>query len=338
MRRTPVAGKWSIRIGAAVLIIMIVACFGAAPWTLSRVSRDGAVDAASPRRYEAANLDHALAPPFWINAPGPATAADDTPPRYLLGADRLGRSVLVRCLTGGMVSMVIGASAALLAVGLGVLYGATAGAAGGRIDGFMMRIVDVLYGLPAMLLVVLLAVAADGVIERLAPAAEQAGVQLRGPGIQQVLNVALLVVAIGGLSWLTMARVIRGQVLSLMRRPFMEASRAIGVPRRRQFRRHLLPNLIGPIVVYATLTAPAAILSESFLSFLGIGVREPLPSWGGLAADGLNELNTVKSRWWLLVFPCALIALTLLALNMVGEGLRDRWDPRRREGHRAPAV
>ena len=130
-----------------------------------------------------------------------------------------------------------------------------------------------------------------------------------------------------------MARVIRGQVLSLRRRPFMEATRAIGVPLHRQFVHHLLPNLAGPIMVYATLTVPAAILSESFLSFLGIGVREPLPSWGNLAADGLTELNTVRVRWWLLVCPCVFIGITLVALNFVGEALREVLDPRRAARH-----
>jgi ABC-type dipeptide/oligopeptide/nickel transport system permease subunit len=126
-----------------------------------------------------------------------------------------------------------------------------------------------------------------------------------------------------------MARVVRGQVLSLKAQPFMEAARAIGVPFHRVFLRHLLPNLVGPIVVYATLTVPQAILQESFLSFLGIGVKPPLPSWGSLAADGLDQLNPVESRWWLLLFPCLLLGLTLLALNFVGEGLREALDPKR---------
>jgi oligopeptide transport system permease protein len=130
-------------------------------------------------------------------------------------------------------------------------------------------------------------------------------------------------------SWLTMARVIRGQVLSLKSQPFMEAARALGIPARRQFARHLLPNLLGPIIVYATLTIPQAILQESFLSFLGIGVKPPLPSWGNLAADGLPELNPYQSRWWLLLFPCVLLGTTLLALNFVGEGLREALDPKR---------
>ena len=139
----------------------------------------------------------------------------------------------------------------------------------------------------------------------------------------------VLLLAIGGVSWLTMARVIRGQVLSLKAQPFMEAARAMGAPVHRQLLRHLLPNLVGPIVVYATLSVPQAILQESFLSFLGIGVKPPLPSWGNLAAEGLAELNPYKSHWWMLLFPCVLLATTLLALNFVGEGLREAFDPKR---------
>tara|TARA_B100001121_G_C18639767_1_gene598572 strand:- start:791 stop:1402 length:612 start_codon:yes stop_codon:yes gene_type:complete len=192
-----------------------------------------------------------------------------------------------------------------------------------RVDGFMMRIVDVLYGLPYILIVVLLVVAVEGLLER-------TGVVL-GSAEAQWVNVLTLWIAIGAVSWLTMARVIRGQVLSLRSQPFMEACRAIGVPWKRQVWRHLLPNVIGPIAVYATLTVPMAMLSEAFLSFLGIGIREPLPSWGNLAAAGLSEINGVRSHWWLLVWPCLLIALTLLSLNCLGEWLRVRLDPRQVE-------
>lgn len=288
-------------VGAVVLTVMALACLLSLPHTLGRV--DDAPTA--PRRYEATDLDRALLPPSRTS---------------LLGTDRLGRDLLVRCLAGGGISLGIGIAAAAIAVSIGTSYGIAAGYAGGRIDAVMMRLVDVLYGLPAILLVVLLAVAADGLIER---AGDDAG-----PGVRQTVNIVTLLVAIGGVSWLTMARVIRGQVLSLKRQPFMEAACALGVPLGRRFARHLLPNLLGPIIVYATLTVPAAILSESFLSFLGIGVREPLPSWGNLAADGLSELNTVRVRWWLLLWPCLFIGLTLLALNFVGEALREGMDPR----------
>jgi oligopeptide transport system permease protein len=203
-----------------------------------------------------------------------------------------------------------------VSVCVGTLWGAASAEAGGRTDGLMMRIVDVLYGLPTILLVVLIAVAADGALER-------SGIK-PGPVARQAIDLVILIAAIGGLSWLTVARVIRGQVLSLKARPFMESCTAIGMGRARRFWLHLVPNLSGPIVVYAALAVPSAILSESFLSFLGLGVREPLPSWGNLAAAGLPELNPVVSRWWLLVFPCLLIALTLLSLNLVGDWVRDR--------------
>jgi len=181
--------------------------------------------------------------------------------------------------------------------------------------------------------VVLLAVAIDGLMDYSA-GGERKSLWHNARAFMRehkdFVNIMTLLVAIGGVNWLTMARVIRGQVLSLKQQPFMEACRAIGVPLPRQFFRHLLPNLLGPIIVYATLAVPSAILSESFLSFLGIGVKEPLPSWGNLAASGLNELNVVRARWWLLLWPCLLIAITLLALNFVGEGLRERFDPKRR--------
>ena len=245
-------------------------------------------------------------------------------PRYWMGTDLLGRDLLVRCLAGGGISLSIGIAAAALSVLLGTLYGSIAGYVGGRTDAVMMRIVDVLYGLPYILLVVLLAVAVDGLVDRW----QRHGLELTAAQ-REAVGLVTLLVAIGSVSWLTMARVVRGQVLSLKMQPFMEAARAMGVPVRGQFVRHLLPNLVGPIVVYATLTVPQAILQESFLSFLGIGVRPPMPSWGNLAADGLSELNPVNSHWWLLLFPCLLLGLTLLALNFVGEGLREALDPKR---------
>lgn len=302
-------------------------------------------------------------------------------PFYLIGTDLLGRDLFKRVLAGGGISLAIGLAAALLSVCLGTLYGSIAGYFGGRLDAVMMRIVDVLYGLPYVLLVVLLAVAGDGLMDeyitrsgaRADAVARQAAATLRAAaptgsaqpdpsraqidqwlavhpaeretfetraladypprrlseGTRTAYDLLVLLVAIGGVSWLTMARVIRGQVLSLKSQPFMEAARALGIPVHRQFLRHLLPNLVGPIIVYATLTIPQAILQESFLSFLGIGVKPPLPSWGNLAADGLPELNPYQSRWWLLFFPCLLLGATLLALNFVGEGLREALDPKR---------
>jgi ABC-type dipeptide/oligopeptide/nickel transport system permease subunit len=312
------------RIGLAVLALIVLACVATLPWSAGKV-RSGATEFS---RYEASNLSLNLLPPIWRSLDEDAArrieaahAAGNYVPGRVLGTDRLGRDVLARLLAGGAISLLVGLSAAAISVVVGTMYGSLSGAAGGRTDAVLMRLVDILFGLPSILLVVLLAVAVDGVIER-------AGADL-GPAARQAINIATLLVAIGGVSWLTMARVIRGQVLSLRAKPFMEACRAIGVGAPRQFTAHLLPNLVGPIAVYAALAVPAAILSESFLSFLGIGVREPLPSWGNMAADGLGELNTVDSRWWLLVAPCLAIALTLVSLNFLGDELRERFDPMR---------
>jgi ABC-type dipeptide/oligopeptide/nickel transport system permease subunit len=378
--------------GMLFLIGMFLACLGTLPWTLADVN-------GSPR-YNAQDRLAQLMPPSWVFRPelditlnpedlpdGPLRRTQEVAlrdlaqtgepqtseslnaarPFYVLGTDVLGRSLFVRVLTGGGISLTIGLAAAFLSVLVGTLYGAIAGYAGGRVDAIMMRIVDVLFGLPYILLVVLLAVAIDAAVGRwqtsnevqtraerdayvqqqlvTLPEAERdqpalaegfrrealARIPSRelSPAARQSIAVITLVVAIGGVSWLTMARVIRGQVLSLKAQPFIEAARAAGASTRGIFVRHLLPNLIGPIVVYATLTVPQAILQESFLSFLGIGVRPPLPSWGNLAAEGLSELNPYRSHWWLLLFPCLLLGTTLLALNFVGEALREALDPKR---------
>jgi ABC-type dipeptide/oligopeptide/nickel transport system permease subunit len=296
------------------------------PWAFASVSIGG--EGRTARRYEASNIDLNLLPPWWLPAGeaaedrrrlAAAAAAGQYLPSLWLGTDRLGRDMLARCLAGGATSLAVGLVAALIALTVGTAYGAISGFAGGRTDALLMRVVDVLYGLPSILLVVLLAVAVDGLVER-------SGWQPR-PAARQWVDLAVLFVAIGGIGWLTLARVVRGQVLSLRQRPFMEACEALAVPWSRRLLRHLLPNLAAPIMVYATLAVPTAMLAESFLSFLGIGVREPLPSWGNLAADGLQELNPYRSRWWLLAAPCAALSATLVGLNLVGDWLRRRFDP-----------
>ena len=276
-------------------------------------------------RYDAQHLGAGLdprQPPSW---------------RAPMGSDALGRSLLWRCLLGGAISLSIGLLAALIAVVIGVAWGALAGYRGGRVDSFLMRTVDVLYGLPYILLIGLANLSLQPAFERGAahvvswvtgdPATIEAGRILGG--------LLTLVVALGALSWLTMARVIRGQVLSLRAQPFIEAARACGVGPVRLLLRHLLPNLVGPIVVYATLTVPSVILQESFLSFLGLGVPPPLPSWGSLTSDGVKQLsmlvvNPAQVRWWLVFWPCALLGLTLLALNFLGDSLREKLDPKSR--------
>ncbi len=351
------------RLGVVVLAVLVGACAFSLPWTLGREASEAG---RSVPRYNAGRTADALSAPTW--AP--------TDPQRAWGTDALGRSVLVRCLAGGAASLAIGILAAAVSVGIGTLWGAIAAYAGGRVDAVMMRIVDVLYGLPYVLLVVLLAVASDALVDehvsrrkertawertRLAavlgaaapsPATMAAMLRVPGPeataevrqvraealeavpprtlsdGARTMLNLGTLLVAIGGVSWLTMSRVVRGQVLSLKERPFVEAARATGASPARIFRVHLLPNLTGTIVVYATLTVPQAILQESFLSFLGVGVQPPMPSWGTLAAEGLGEINPYGPKWWLLVFPCVLLSLTLLSLNFIGEGIREALDPR----------
>ncbi len=236
-----------------------------------------------------------------------------------LGTDALGRSLLWRTLYGGSISLSLGLLAAAIAVVTGTAYGLVSGYAGGRWDGLMMRAVDVLYSLPYMLLVMLFAVSIGAWLE---------GRRLLGSEWSRFLVLAL---AIGGVSWLTMARVVRGQVLSLRERPFVEAARALGLPTSRILLRHILPNLAGPIIVFGTLTVPQAILQESFLSFLGVGVQPPQATWGSLAADGVHLLNPVQFDWWLVLVPCVALSVTLLALNFVGDGLRDAYDVRGRE-------
>lgn len=269
--------------------------------------------------------------------------------RTVLGTDVQGRSLAVRVLLGGAVSLAVGLAAALLSVVIGTLYGALAGYAGGWLDGVLMRVVDVLYGLPYVLLVVLLAVAGDALVdewvtrqhERASWVAAQPGAgapaDLRAEALslfpprvlpestRRSLDLVTLLVAIGGVSWLSLSRVVRAQVMSLRQRPFVEAARAMGASPWRVFWRHLMPNLAGPVLVYATLTVPQAMLQESFLSFLGIGVPPPVPSWGSLAADGLGEINPYESSWWLPAVPGVMLVGTLLSLNFVGEGLRRRW-------------
>ena len=284
-----------VTVGGGVLLLIVVACVGSMPLTMNR---------ASPLFYNAQVLSRSDTPPA-------AAAA------MWFGADRLGRGLLGRCLLGGTISLAVGTAAACIAVVLGTTVGLLAGYRGGWVDSLLMRAVDVVYGLPYLLLVILFKVGLDRPLATLV-------------GDDQAANLIVLFLAIGLVSWLTMARVVRGQVLSLRGQPFIEAARAAGLPERRIFLRHLLPNLIGPILVYATLTVPQAILQESFLSFLGIGVQEPFPSWGSLASDGLRPaLNPLDHLWWQLLFPCVLLALTLLCLNFLGDGLRDLFDPKR---------
>jgi oligopeptide transport system permease protein len=220
--------------------------------------------------------------------------------QHWLGTDTLGRDLLARILFGGRISLAVGLSATVVALTIGVTYGAVAGYLGGKLDAAMMRVVDILYALPFTVFVILLMVFFGR-------------------------NIVLLFVAIGAVEWLTMARIVRGQVMATKRMEFIEAARALGFGRRRILFRHILPNVVGPIIVYTTLTIPSVMLLEAFLSFLGLGVQPPMSSWGALIKDGAEKMEEFP---WLLVFPGAIFSLTLFSLNFLGDGLRDALDVR----------
>ena len=225
-----------------------------------------------------------------------------------MGTDNTGRDILARVLSGGQISLMVALIATLVSLLIGISYGAIAGYVGGRLDDLMMRVVDVLYSLPYVILVI--------VLLALLPA--------KTPTAQ----LAELFFALGAVSWLTMARIVRGQIMSLKNQDFVLAARATGVSTPRIIFRHLVPNALGPVIVYATLTIPSVMLSEAFLSFLGLGVRPPRVSWGSLAAEGAQNLAIYP---WQLIFPGVTMALMLFSLNFVGDGLRDALDPQTRK-------
>jgi len=257
--------------GGIMLLVLTVLCV-AGPWFLRAT-------------YQEQNLD--------LGASAPSGA-------HWLGTDTLGRDLLVRLLYGGRISIGVGLCATLVALTIGVVYGAVAGYVGGKADAVMMRLVDIIYALPFTIFVILLMVFFGR-------------------------NIILLFVAIGAVEWLTMARIVRSQIMALKKMEFIEAARALGYGHRRIIFRHLLPNALGPIIVYATLTIPAVMLLEAFLSFLGLGVQPPMSSWGTLIKDGAEKM---EEFWWLLVFPGGIFSLTLFSLNFLGDGLRDALDVR----------
>jgi oligopeptide transport system permease protein len=221
---------------------------------------------------------------------------------HLFGTDALGRDLLARLLMGLRVSLAIGLVATFVSLVIGVAWGAVAGFVGGRLDEVMMRFVDVLYSLPFIFFVILLMVTFGS-------------------------NIVLIFVAIGAVEWLTMSRIVRGQTLTLKHKEFVEAARAAGLGQRGIIVRHIVPNLLGPVVVYVTLTIPAVILAESFLSFLGLGVQPPMASLGVLIANGAQDMELAP---WLLIFPSLVMVVTLMSFNFIGDGLRDAIDPKDR--------
>jgi oligopeptide transport system permease protein len=232
------------------------------------------------------------------------------------GTDELGRDLLARLFWGARVSLSVGVVAALVSLVIGVSYGATSGYFGGRIDNAMMRLVDVLYSIPFIFVVIfIITILKEETIKA----------TLREAGIDEI---SVFFVVIGTIYWLTMARVVRGQVLSLKQEQFVEAARTIGASRRRIIFLHLVPNLLPIVIVYLTLTIPSVMLFEAFLSFLGLGVSAPDVSWGLLANDGIQVITPLRVYWWVVVFPGIALATTLFALNFLGDGLRDALDPR----------
>jgi oligopeptide transport system permease protein len=262
-------------VSLGVLALICLACV-VGPWVL-------------PHAFDSADWESMSAPPSFANS-------------HFWGTDDAGRDLLVRCLIGGRISLTVGLLATLSSVTLGIVWGATAGFVGGKVDAFMMRIVDMMYAIPYLLIAILL-------------------VTILGREFY------LVVLTITVFSWMDMARVVRGQTLSLRSMEYVEAARAIGVSTPRIIFRHIVPNLLGVVVIYTTVTVPGVILTESVLSFLGLGIQEPMTSWGVLIQDGAK---TMEATPWILLFPAALLSTTLYCFNFIGDGLRDALDPKER--------
>ena len=265
------AAVWS----TIILCVIIIGCI-VGPWVL-------------PNAFDSADWDAMSQAPSWKNY-------------HWFGTDDSGRDLLVRTLMGGRISLMVGLLATLTSASLGIVWGATAGFIGGRTDAIMMRIVDMMYAVPYLLIAILL-------------------ITVMGRDFY------LVVITITVFSWMTMARVVRGQTLSLRSKEFVEAARAIGVSTRTIIFRHIIPNLLGVVVIYATVTVPSVILVESVLSFLGLGIQEPMTSWGVLIHDGTSVMEISP---WILLFPAGLLSITLYCFNFIGDGLRDALDPKDR--------
>lgn len=286
-------GRSRVAMGSAVVLALLVAAAVVGPWLLPA------------SHAEPGLLRHAE--PSW---------------QHWMGTDLNGRDLFYRVLLGLRISLVVGLAGAAISLVIGTLYGMIAGYCGGRVDMVMMRLVDILYSIPRLIFILILINALNAQLQDWAA--------LRGwDWLVQYSRIVILVVSLGFIEWLTMARIVRGQILALKERPFVAAAQALGQSHRVILLRHLLPNILGVVLVYLTLTIPAVIIDESFLSFLGLGVQSPLASLGSLLADGAGSINPVHSYWWLLVFPALTMILLLLALNFLGDAFRDVVDGKR---------
>jgi oligopeptide transport system permease protein len=269
-------GRNKAAVTSLVFLVFVTALCVIGPWLL-------------PHAYDSTDWDALKLPPSFTNS-------------HFWGTDESGRDLLVRCLVGGRISLMVGILTTLTSIALGVVWGATAGYLGGAVDQVMMRIVDIMYAVPYLLIAILLVT----VLGR---------------------DFYLVVLAITAFSWMDTARLVRGQTLSLRKMEFVEAARAMGVSTPRIVFEHIVPNLLGLVLVYATVTVPSVILTESVLSFLGLGIQEPMTSWGVLIHDGAQMLDSAP---WLLIFPALMLSLTLYSFNYLGDGLRDALDPKDR--------
>jgi peptide/nickel transport system permease protein/oligopeptide transport system permease protein len=302
-------------ISLAVLVLSALACFMAPPLMESARNMTSAATFSPPGTQ--------------------VTAADGARYQAWLGTDASGRDVLYRVLSGGRVSLVVGLCAAVVSLFIGTLVGMTAGFYGGKVDSFLMRLVDVLYANPRVLFVLILISALTGPLSLWINEARTAAevrnwmtIKAWVDGAIPYQRTIILIFCLGLIEWLTMARIVRGQVLVLKEQQFIAAARVLGQSQWKIMIRHLLPNLWTVILTYLTLTVPVVVLDESFLSFLGLGIEEPASSWGTLLKEGAGAVNPLISRWWLLITPAVAMGLTLLALNFLGDALRDAFDVR----------